>query len=147
MTRSRDLLIELRETGRFEGLVDSIPYAKVLGLSVELRDGDPITKLSASEHVIGNPVLRAIHGGVVGALLESAALFKLLWEIKSIAVPKTININIDYLRSARALDTYASATITKHGRRVANVRALAWQHDESRPVAAAHGHFLLRTRE
>jgi uncharacterized protein (TIGR00369 family) len=147
MTQTRDLLGELRQSGRFEPLIEVIPYANLLGLSVELRDGNPVTKLTASDGLVGNPRLPALHGGVVGALLESAALFKLIWEISNIAVPKTINITIDYLRSARAVDTYATATITKHGRRVANVQATAWQQDASRPIAAAHGHFLVLTRE
>ena len=60
-------------------------------------------------------------------------------------MPKTINITVDYLRSARLVDTHARAMITKHGRRVANVQVRAWQGDESKPIAAAHAHFLLKT--
>jgi uncharacterized protein (TIGR00369 family) len=134
----------LRETGRFEPVLQSIPYARLLGLRVEVVDGEPITTMPGLEHLVGNPILRAMHGGTVGALLESAAIFKLIWEIRSIAVPKTINITVDYLRSARVVDTHARATITKHGRRVANVQVRAWQGDESKPVAAAHAHFLLK---
>jgi acyl-coenzyme A thioesterase PaaI-like protein len=103
--------------------------------------------MRASQSLIGNPILPAIHGGTVGALLESAAIFKLVWEIRSIAVPKTINITVDYLRSARVVDTHARAIITKHGRRVANVQVRAWQADEAKPVAAAHAHFLLKAME
>ena len=139
-------MAELRRTGHFDRLLSAIPYARHLGLTVQLVDGDPITKMSASDALIGNPVLPALHGGTVGALLESAAIFKLLWEIESIAVPKTINITVDYLRSARVLDTYARASITKHGRRVANVQVRAWQGDEQKPIAAAHAHFLVKTR-
>ena len=46
--------------------------------------------------------------------------------------------------SAGAATHQAQAIITKHGRRVANVRAEAWQEDRSKPIAAMHGHFLLR---
>lgn len=140
-------IAELRQTGRFDALVSAIPYARHLGLTVAIVDGDVITKLQASDELIGNPVLPAVHGGTVGALLESAAIFKLLWEIESIAVPKTVNITVDYLRSARVVDTYARARITKHGRRVANVQVRAFQADESKPIAAAHAHFLLKTRD
>ncbi|HEX2678342.1 MAG TPA: PaaI family thioesterase [Polyangiales bacterium] len=114
---------------------------------MQIVDGDPITSMKGADDLIGNPVLPALHGGTVGALLESAAIFKLLWEIESIAVPKTINITVDYLRSARVVDTFARATITKHGRRVANVQARAWQGDEDKPIAALHAHFLLKTRD
>ena len=31
-----------------------------------------------------------------------------------------------------------------HGRRVVNVRAVAWQRDPTRPIAAANAHFLLK---
>ena len=142
-----EVLQTLRESGRFEPVLTAIPYARLLGLRVDLVDGDPITTLPGAEHLVGNPILRAIHGGNVGALLESAAIFKLIWEIRSIAVPKTINITVDYLRSARVVDTHARAVITKHGRRVANVQVRAWQTDESKPVAAAHAHFLLKALE
>ena len=147
MSSARDALAQLRDSGSFDRVLAEIPYARFLGLSVDVVDGDPITKLTASDILIGNPVLPALHGGTVGALLESAAIFKLLWEIKSLAVPKTINITVDYLRSARVVDTYARATITKHGRRVVNVQVLAWQQDESRPIAGAHAHFLLKSPE
>lgn len=149
MTRATyDLALrDLRETGRYERVLEAIPYARLLGLSVNVVDGDPITSMRASESLIGNPILPAIHGGTVGALLESAAIFKLIWEIHTIAIPKTINITVDYLRSARVIDTHARAIITKHGRRVANVQVRAWQTDESKPVAAAHAHFLLKTLE
>lgn len=138
------VLQTLRESGQFEPVLTAIPYARLLGLRIALIDGDPITTLPGAEHLIGNPILRAIHGGAVGALLESAAIFKLIWEIRSIAVPKTINITVDYLRSARVVDTHAQATITKHGRRVANVHVRAWQVDPAKPIATAHAHFLLK---
>lgn len=143
-SRASAVLQALRETGDFEPVLGAIPYTRLLGLRVALSDGDPITTMAGAEHLVGNPILRAMHGGTVGALLESAAIFKLIWEIRSIAVPKTINITVDYLRSARVVDTHARATITKHGRRVANVQVRAWQADESKPVAIAHGHFLLK---
>jgi len=142
--RASAALQALRESGQFEPVLTAIPYARLLGLRVTLIDGDPVTTMPGAEHLIGNPILRAMHGGTVGALLESAAIFKLIWEIRSIAVPKTINITVDYLRSARVIDTHARAIITKHGRRVANVQVHAWQGDESKPVATAHAHFLLK---
>jgi acyl-coenzyme A thioesterase PaaI-like protein len=143
MPISRGVLQTLHETGRFEPVLSAIPYARLLGLHVDVIDGDPITTMPGAEHLIGNPILPAMHGGTVGALLESAAIFKLIWEIRSIAVPKTINITVDYLRSARVIDTHARAIITKHGRRVANVQVRSWQGDESKPVAIAHAHFSL----
>ena len=146
MSDAASYIAELRRSGDWKKVLAAIPYARYLGLSVDVVDGDPITRLGADKKLIGNPVLVALHGGTVGALLESAAIFKLLWEGSSAAVPKTVNITIDYLRSGRATrDTYARAVITKHGRRVVNVQVRAWQTDEAKPIAAAHAHFLLKT--
>ena len=60
------------------------------------------------------------------------------------ALPKPIGLTINYLRSGRALDSYASASIVKQGRRVVAFEARAWQDDPARPIASAFGHFMLR---
>ena len=57
--------------------------------------------------------------------------------------PKPINITIDYLRSAKADDLYGHAVVHKLGRRMASVRAEAWQADRDKPVAALQAHFLV----
>ena len=127
----------------FNVLVEVMPYARFLGLSAEERDGEVVSKLAFDDKLIGNPVLPALHGGVVGALLEHAAIIHLMWELETAHVPKTITITFDYLRSGRPRDTFAKGIITKQGRRVANVRVEAWQDDRDKPIAHALAHFLL----
>ena len=53
--------------------------------------------------------------------------------------PKTINITIDYLRSAKGEDLYARAVVHKLGRRIASVRAEAWQANRAIPGQADAG--------
>ncbi len=124
-------------------IIAGIPYARFLGLTAELKDDEVVSKLVYDQMLIGNPTLPALHGGVVGALLEHAAIVHLLWEMDLAALPKTINISIDYLRSGRPRDTFARGIITKLGRRVANVRVEAWQDDALKPIAHGYAHFLL----
>ncbi|MEQ8746712.1 PaaI family thioesterase [Pyruvatibacter sp.] len=121
----------------------SIPYVAFLGITFEPVANELLAKLTFKPDLIGNPVLPALHGGVIGGFLETAAIVQVARESKIRVLPKTIDITIDYLRSGRPLDVYARATITKHGRRVANVQVIAWQDDPAKPIAAAHGHFLL----
>lgn len=121
----------------------AIPYARFLDLRAETSGDDLVMVMPANDRLIGNPILPALHGGTVGALLESTAIFKLLWDTQPEQVPKTINITVDYLRSGRLKDTRARASITKHGRRVANVHVWAYQDDPEKPIATAHAHFLL----
>jgi acyl-coenzyme A thioesterase PaaI-like protein len=130
-----------------QALVDAIPYCRFLGIEVDRKGTELTTILRFSQRLIGNPVLPALHGGVVGAFLEVTAVIQLMLEADTEDLPKPVDIGIDYLRSGRPVDTYARAIVTKHGRRVCNVRAEAWQDEHTRPIAALHGHFLIRPRE
>jgi uncharacterized protein (TIGR00369 family) len=128
---------------RLTAAIARIPYAGFLGVRAELK-GDELTLiLPYSEHLVGNPLLPALHGGVVGALMELTAITQLAIASKSEKFAKTIDIGVDYLRSGKAVDTYARARVIKIGRRIANVQAEAWQNERSQPIAAMHGHFLV----
>ena len=139
------LLAEVRDSGDFDRLVRVIPYARKLGMTVVVEEGELLTRMEGRESMIGNPMLPALHGGTVGALMESAGIFKLLFERDIVSVPKTITLTVDYLRSPRVVETTARARITRFGRRVANVQVQAFQEDRGRPIAAAHAHFLLNS--
>lgn len=125
------------------GVLDFIPYARFLGVAVERTNGRLECVLPFRDEIIGNPILPAIHGGVIGAFLELTAILHLLDENGTDQVPKPINFAIDYLRSAGPATTRARADIFKFGRRVAVVHVVAWQDDPGRPVAAGNGKFLL----
>ena len=117
------------------------PFARCLGI----RDGaDGTMVMPFSPRIIGNPILPAIHGGMTGAFLETTAIVGVMRELGISAPPKPIGLTINYLRSGRALDSYASASIVKQGRRVVAFEAKAWQDDPLRPIATAFGHFMLR---
>jgi uncharacterized protein (TIGR00369 family) len=129
-----------RDVGR---LAEAIPYARWMQIAPENGTGELLTRMRYHDSLIGNTFLPAIHGGTLGALLEMAAIFHLLWETEAETVPKIVNITVDYLRSARPLDVIASAKVTKQGRRMVNVFAEAWQDDRAKPVATAQAHFLV----
>jgi uncharacterized protein (TIGR00369 family) len=120
-----------------------IPYAQFLGVRAEVMGDELTLTLPFSEHLIGNPLLPALHGGVVGALMELTALVQLAITSKNQTFCKTIDVGFDYLRSGKPIDTYARARVVKVGRRVANVQAEAWQIERAQPIASMHGHFLL----
>lgn len=140
-------LIELvraaKQAGDITRLVAAVPYARFLGITALHVDGELRGHLPFGDHLVGNPMLPAIHGGVISALLESTAIFQLMWEAEAIIVPKTITLTVDFLRSGRAVDTFARGLLTRQGRRVANVRVEAWQEDRDRPIAVASAHFLV----
>lgn len=136
-------LTAAKQAGDFQSLADAIPYARLLGLSPAMQGDELITTMKYADHLIGNPALPALHGGTLGALLESAAIFELLWRAETIVLPKTITLTIDYLRSAGAADTHARGVIFRQGRRISNVRVEAWQGDRTSPVASANAIFMV----
>ncbi|MGJ5010996.1 PaaI family thioesterase [Bradyrhizobium oligotrophicum] len=117
------------------------PFARCLG--IRLAENETLM-MPFSQQIIGNPVLPAIHGGMTGAFLETAAIITVMRELGASAPPKPIGLTINYLRSGRALDSIASASIVKQGRRVVAFEARAWQDDDTKPIATAFGHFMLR---
>ena len=138
-----DRMIAARAAQDYQGLIDLVPYASWLGLTAAMQGEELITTLRYSEQLIGTPAGPALHGGALGALLESAAIFELLWRAETIALPKTITLTVDYLRSGAPVDTHARGVVTRQGRRVTNVRMEAWQADRNAPVATAHAIFLV----
>lgn len=128
-----------------DAFLQKVPYVRFLGMRVELAGDEMTAVLPFRQHLIGNPMLPALHGGAIGAFLELTALAQLSLAEPTQRVPKTVDITIEYLRSGRAQDTYARAILRKVGRRVANVQVEAWQDSRSQPIAGLTGHFLLRT--
>ncbi len=117
------------------------PFARCLGIRFS-EDGTLVMPFSPK--IIGNPILPAIHGGMTGAFLETTAIVGVARELGISAPPKPIGLTINYLRSGRALDSYANVSIVKQGRRIVAFEARAWQDDPGRPIASAFGHFMLR---
>ena len=131
------------------GLFATSPFARWLGIRDHAQGNEQGNEhgtlvMPFSPKIIGNPILPAIHGGMTGAFLETTAIVGVTRELGTSATPKPIGLTVNYLRSGRALDTYASVSIVKQGRRVVAFEAQAWQDDRSKPIASAFGHFMLR---
>ncbi|WP_435101686.1 PaaI family thioesterase [Arhodomonas sp. AD133] len=128
-----------------EALVALIPYARLLGVSFTATDEALTFRLDFHEGNVGNPYLPALHGGVIGAFMENAAILHLLWTQEATRVPKVVDFSIDYLRPGHPDVLWAACDVRRQGRRVANVGVAAWQEgdDGQRDVATARCHFLL----
>jgi uncharacterized protein (TIGR00369 family) len=137
------ILDAARATGDYTALLAHLPYTRALGLSATCSGGVLRLCLPCRAGLIGNPALPALHGGVVGACLETAALLQILHERGSVHMPKTIDFTVDYLRAARAVTLHAEAELQRSGRRIVNVRMRAFQGDPSAPVALGRGNFLV----
>ncbi|SHF34617.1 uncharacterized domain 1-containing protein [Loktanella atrilutea] len=151
-------VVKQRRDATLQGLVDGVPYIRFLGIRFE-RHGDELTAvLPYADMLIGNPSIPALHGGVTAAFMEVAAIIELSWamlweDMESGAeavprrLPKTIDFNVDYLRSGLPRDAYARARVNRSGRRYASVHVEAWQDNRARLFAQATGHFLMPVRD
>lgn len=124
-----------------EGLL-TLPYAATLGLSYR-RGDELVLTMPFAPSLIGSP--GRLHGGTVAGLLEIASLTMLGLALEPGDRPrlKPISVTVDYMREGKPVDSHAVATIVRLGRRIANLRAEAWQEDRARPIAAAHMNILL----
>ena len=126
-----------------EAFLKSMPFGQFMGMECVVRGDEMTAILPFRDHLIGNSAIPALHGCSVGAFLEITAMAQVFLLTELEKPPRPIDLTVDYLRSGAARDTFARATVTKLGRRIANVRAEAWQDRRDKPIAAIHAHFLV----
>ena len=129
---------------RLEQILAGVPIVQTLGMRCDIKGDDMTAVLPFQDKLIGNFTIKALHGGAIGTFLEMTAMAQLFLDSDVERPARTINITVDYLRQGRAEDLYARARVIKLGRRMASVTAEAWQSEKDKPVAALHGHFLLK---
>lgn len=146
MPAFEDVVRAARSSMDPQRLADAIPYGRLIGAEVKEADGELRFRLPFEPGNIGNPLLPALHGGLVGAFMEHAAILHLLWTQETLRVPKVVDFSIDFLRPGHAAALMARCEVRRQGRRVANVGVTAWQDDDvegERIIAHARTHFLL----
>ncbi|MBF6038295.1 PaaI family thioesterase [Pseudomonas sp. P154a] len=139
----KEQLQQAHEKGDYASLLHLIPYAKLIGVECSRVGDDLLFRLPANKDNIGNPLLPAIHGGVIAGFMELSAALHLLILTGSPGVPKIIDFSLDYLRAGQFRDTWAKCQVCRQGRRVANVAVTAWQSTEAEPIATARAHFKI----
>ncbi len=120
----------------------SFPMAEWLGFSVTQDADGRLYRLAFNETHIGNPAIRALHGGVIAAFLE----LSMQTELRALQGPQagaTITVAIDYLQSSRAEDMTARVKASRIGRRLAFLEAEGRQADGTRLVAIIRACFRL----
>ena len=119
-----------------------IPFNKYLGVEVAgIEEGFARLELPFREEFIGDPVRRALHGGVISTLADTAGGMAVWSAIEDTRVRvSTIDLRIDYLRPGRGERLAAEARVVRQGNRVgvADVR-LFHPSREDETVATGKG--------
>jgi uncharacterized protein (TIGR00369 family) len=139
----KQVVEQVRTSQNYSDLTKVIPYAELIGIEFDKQSEDLAFKLKKKPSNIGNPILPAIHGGVLGGFMELSAALHLLVSQTTLKFPKIIDFSIDYLRGGADRETYAYCEVSRQGGRVANVEIHAWQESRDKPIALARAHFLL----
>lgn len=137
-------MMAARETGDYDRLIREIPYAATLGMRCETFGREVVFRLPRNEDNLGNPILPAIHGGVIGGFMEMSASFFLMMSQDSPRFPRIVDFSLDYLRAGLDRETFAECLLTRQGNRVANVTISAWQKSRQTPIATARAHFIIQ---
>ena len=127
----------------FQVVVDRIPFMRFLGLQVDVQGDDNVeTTMPFDDRFVGNTFLKYIHGGIISSFMEATSSLTVIDKPEN-GKPKPINLTVDFLRPAKDKPVHCRARVTRSGRRLASVEALAWQEDVEKPVAKGLFHFLL----
>ena len=120
------------------------PYAHFLGVTAHRSDdGELQFVMPFGDAVLGRPGF--LHGGAIAGLLEFAAMGAIYEALDGEAAQvKPVNVTVSFLRGGTSQETFAAATVTRLGKRVANVEAHAWQQDRAKPIASAQMNVLLK---
>lgn len=128
-----------------QNFMSALPHAKALGLEVtHVGEGEAEMEMRYAPHLVGDPETGVVHGGAVSALMDTCCGAAVMSHPDSRGATATIDLRIDYMRSASPGQTIrAKATCYHVTRFVAFVRAQALDDDEGRPVAQATGTFTV----
>lgn len=127
-----------------QGFIDATPHAAVCGMQVTESTGESVELLLPfREDWLGDTERRIIHTGVIAVLIDSACGAAILGAMGHFEPIATIDLRIDYLRSARRdLPLHCRARCLRLTSTIAFAQATAWQDQPDEPVAIAQGAFM-----
>lgn len=124
------------------------PHCRGLGFEVvSLEAGVCVAKLPYRPELVGDPVAGVLHGGVVTTLLDSAGGAAVVSALGTPTPLATLDLRIDYLRRQPPhRELFARVECYKRTKHVAFARGIAYDGDESDPVAAMAATYMLHTQ-
>ena len=133
------------DTEQAKQFIAALPHSRALGMELESLDaGTAVIGMPYAEMLIGDPSTGVVHGGAVSALMDTCCGAAVMSHPSEPAGTATIDLRIDYMRTATPGQRVAARAECYHvTRNVAFVRAIAVDEDDENPVATAAGTFTV----
>ncbi len=91
-----------------------------------------------------NP-LNILHGGITASIMDDA-MGAAVYSLNNTHAYTTVNLSVDYFKSAKAGDTIIAQTnIVKKGNQIMNAECLVWNSDKTSLIAKGHSN-LIKTK-
>ncbi|MFH2010237.1 MAG: hotdog fold thioesterase [bacterium] len=118
-----------------------IPFNRFLGVTVRQFDSGLVQlELPARDEFIGNPMLPALHGGVISSLLDTAGGGAVWSQVGNGEAVSTVDLRVDFLRPGRQLPLVGQGKVVRLGNKVGVTELRAFHPGaQDKPVAAGMG--------
>ncbi len=152
------------KTGKTDELLDflkdlyekDLPFNRLIGLKIKSINLEKVkTQFTMHADLIGNPVQKTLHGGVISSVLDAtgglAASAGIIQRMDTEPVDTvlgqftkigTIDLRVDYLRPGRGEIFTAQANIMRSGKKVAVTR-MALSNEADLLIAVGTGTYLV----
>ena len=128
-----------------EGMTKVVPWARETGFQVTRVERGRIWGLQPfKDELIGDPVERVIHGGVITTMLDNLCGMACAAAMTEFRFVATLDLRIDYMRPAESdRDIIGEAECYHLTRSVAFTRAWAYHESRDKVIATAQGAFAI----
>lgn len=135
----------LRPADIAERVATTSPLGRDFGFKlVRLEKARALVSVDYQDKLIGNPVTRVVHGGVITALLDHACAVAVVAALDKPTSIATLDMRIDYMRAADPDRTIiGDAVCFKFTKSVAFVRGTAYHDNIDDPIATVVCTYML----
>jgi len=145
MPAPTDTPLSADDAHRIGRVIESLPQNAKLGIrTVDVARGRCTTYIEFRPELVGDPHRGVLHGGVVTTLIDSTAGAAVYSSLPPETPLATLDMRIDYLKPAEPdKRLYAAAELYRLTRRIAFVRACAYQDEPENQVAHCAASFMV----
>jgi uncharacterized protein (TIGR00369 family) len=123
---------------------EHIAFDRHLGMQVaDLKPGWVRVRLPFRPEFLGDPFRKALHGGVISAVVDATAGAAALSTLPYGSVCSTVDMRVDYLLPAQPEELVAEGSVLRSGNQVAVINVEVYQ-GESQRIATGRAVYSLK---